>query len=446
MTENLKTLFNKYSDLKKIKFEFKIVAAMLLALKINEIWKSHEHSTSEFLLSRAFLFILALILLILIVDFIKEDKQEYVKNSLYVDYRKHSGKQKFSALAKGTEFIFDSITLIGISVILTFIIDVFMGFGIKMYLISSIFGGTYILFMVWILRKKLLDERIAYIEEISNALDEMMSGNLNVSAPELTDHPFCSLAQNINKIKRGYGTALEEKIKSESMKTQLITNVSHDLKTPLTSIISYIDLLKKEDLSPEHTKDYVLILEKKSQRLHVLIQDLFEVTSASSGDIQLYLEDLDVAQLLHQTVAELDADISKSQTELILDIPSSFLILADGHKLHRVFENLIVNALKYSLSGSRIYIDMKKTDEQTLAITFKNTANYHMDFDPEDMLARFTRADSARTSEGSGLGLAIAQSFLELMNMKIELSVDGDLFKARILIPLQELTDSKNTL
>lgn len=435
MKEMVKQSFDKSTNLKKIKFEFKVMIATLCTFKIGQLINSHNHSALDFLIGRVTILALAFILLILAVDFIKTDKEEYIKNSLFIDYRRNKNSQKFSGLARGTEFIFDSITLIGALVILSFGVDIFLGFGKGIYLTASILGGSYILFMVWILRKKLLEKRIGYIDEISHALEEMMSGNLSASAPELENHPFCSLAQNINKMKMGYGTALEEKMKSELMKTQLITNVSHDLKTPLTSIINYIDLLKNEDLSPEHAKDYVLILEKKSQRLHVLIQDLFEVSSASSGDINLHLEELDVAQLLHQTIAELDGKINERQAKLVLDIPTSAIILADGNKLHRVFENLIVNALKYSLAGSRIYIDMKTSEDGETLITFKNTANYHMDFDPEDMLVRFTRADSARTSEGSGLGLAIAQSFLELMNMKIVLSTDGDLFKVQIQIP-----------
>lgn len=379
--------------------------------------------------------LLWLIFALVLVDFFKTDKVEYVKNSYYVKYREDHQKNKFQGLGKGTEFIFNSIMLIGALVILCFLFCALTGFDIGIYVLASVLGGVYILFMIELLRRKLLDERMGYIDEISKSLEGMMQGNLNMSVPESEESVFLPLAKNINQMRLGYGTALEEKMKSERMKSELITNVSHDLKTPLTSIINYVDLLKKEDLTPEHAKDYVLVLEKKTQRLHALIQDLFEISCAVSGNMKLEIQELDVVELLRQTLAEQDEDIMNSKLDFVTELPNSpVMIQADGSKLHRVFENLISNALKYSLAGTRVYVNLQSL-EGFSQITFKNIANYPMNFDSNEILQRFTRADSARSTEGSGLGLAIAESFLEQMGMKIQIFTDGDLFKVQIDIP-----------
>lgn len=369
--------------------------------------------------------------ILFVIDFIGADKENYIKNSLWLERREQRRKRKLIGLAKGLDFTFDMILLIGALIIGALVFSMIMGQGPELYLITSLIGGTYILFLVWQLSTKLHDERIGYIDEISDAVEQMMSGDMLVSAPVREGNPFAELAQNINRMKQGYGTAMEEKIRSEKMKTELITNVSHDLKTPLTSIINYVDLLKKENIEPEYARDYVAILEQKSERLNVLIQDLFEVSKAASGDMALCLEKLDVTELLRQTLAEMDGKIKNSQLEFIVNIPNEpIYIIADGKKLHRVFDNLIINILKYSLQGTRVYIDFVRNGH--VKLTMKNIANYEMNFTQEEITQRFTRADKARTSEGSGLGLAIAKSFVDLMNMDMRISTDGDLFKVEL--------------
>ena len=218
------------------------------------------------------------------------------------------------------------------------------------------------------------------------------------------------------------------------MKTELITNVSHDLKTPLTSIINYIDLLKRENIEPEEARDYVNVLDNKAQRLKVLIEDLFEASKAASGAMELNIEKIEIVQLLKQVLGENDERINENKLNLKVNIPEEKIyIKGDGKRLYRVFENLISNVVKYSLSNTRVYIDVTKEDDD-VKIVMKNIAAYELNFDVNEITERFKRADEARTSEGSGLGLAIAKSIVELHGGKFDIEIDGDLFKSIILL------------
>lgn len=250
------------------------------------------------------------------------------------------------------------------------------------------------------------------------------------------ENVFAPLAADLNDIHSGVSRMAGEQVRNEKMKVELITNVSHDLKTPLTSIINYVDLLGKENLSPDFANDYVKVLEKKAQRLKNLVQDLFEISKANSGAIDLNLEQLSIQSLVEQTVAELDQYTAQSGIEVKLQLCDTPLVVrADGKKLHRVFENLLGNALKYSLTGTRVYIAASQEGPNAL-IVFKNVAGYEMTFTAEEIVERFQRGDASRTTEGSGLGLAIAKSFLELNGGSLEIQLDGDLFKAIVRIPL----------
>ena len=246
------------------------------------------------------------------------------------------------------------------------------------------------------------------------------------------------LADNIINIENGLDIALDKAIKSERLKGELITNVSHDLKTPLTSIINYVDLLDNDNISDEKRKTYLEILKERSLRLKVLIEDLFEASKASSGNLEMHMEDLDPVALLRQTLGEFEDKISISNLEFIKNIPDKKLIIhADGKKTFRVFQNLISNILKYSLRGTRVYIDVEEKDN-FISITFKNISEYSLNFSEEEILERFKRGDSSRTTEGSGLGLAIAKSLVELQGGIFELKFDGDLFKVMVLLKNQK--------
>ena len=268
-----------------------------------------------------------------------------------------------------------------------------------------------------------------YVREVKNG---------TVSEPLILppEDDFAPLASDLSDIQSGISRAVEEQVRSERMKVELVTNVSHDLKTPLTSIINYVDLLSKEELAPAYANDYVKIIAQKADRLKNLVQDLFEISRANSGAIELHPEQIDVVALVEQTIAEMDqrADALGLELRTQFAVPR-LMVWADGKKLHRVFENLLGNALKYSLAGTRIYIAVLPLGHEA-TIIFKNIANYEMHFSPEDIVERFQRGDASRTTEGSGLGLAIAKSFVELCGGTLAIQVDGDLFKATASLPI----------
>lgn len=248
------------------------------------------------------------------------------------------------------------------------------------------------------------------------------------------------MTEKLNNISDGIQTAVERQIKSERMKIDLVTNVSHDLKTPLTSIISYINLLSMEELTPE-ARDYVKILEQKSERLRAIVSDLFDLAKATSGtDIQSEL--IDAVVLVQQVLGDMSDKISKYGREIRTDIAmENAPVYAEGKKLYRVLQNLIDNALKYSLDGTRIYLILRE-EEGKVVIVLKNISSYEMKFTPDEITERFTRGDESRTSEGNGLGLSIAKSFTEACGGEFRVIVDGDVFAAELRLPL---TGKKDT-
>lgn len=268
-------------------------------------------------------------------------------------------------------------------------------------------------------------------KKLLEAANKIAEGNLDVTIEEDLG-VFNAFKKEIESIQVGFKKAVNEEVKSQKMKTQLISNVSHDLKTPLTSIITYVDLLKDENLSVEKRSKYLDTLDRKSQRLQELIEDLFEVSKATSGDIHLNIVEVDVVSLMKQTLLELDDKISKASLTVKTSYPKEKVILPlDSQRIFRVFENLIINMTKYAMRGSRIYIDISSKQEK-VEITLKNMAANEIDFNVEDIVERFVRGDKARNTEGSGLGLAIAKSFVELQGGKLDVNVDGDLFKVII--------------
>lgn len=231
----------------------------------------------------------------------------------------------------------------------------------------------------------------------------------------------------LEDIRQGMSKAIDEQVKSQRMKVELIANVSHDIKTPLTSIISYVEFLKQEEGLPEHVKDYISILDEKSQRLKNMVQDVFAVSKAASGQLTVNMEQLDFGKLLRQTMADMEEQIRSSSVMVKAEIPETpVMIEADGQKLYRVFQNLIQNALKYSLEGSRVYITMK-TDGGLAVASVKNTSRFEID-QHKDFTERFVRGDESRTDGGSGLGLSIARNFTEACGGSFTLETIADLF------------------
>lgn len=278
-------------------------------------------------------------------------------------------------------------------------------------------------------------KRASELKAIIEGAETIRKGDLSHRIPAAAYGDLNALAQNINNITDGLQASVSNEVKSERMKAELITNVSHDLKTPLTSIITYVDLLKTEGLQSESAPRYLEILEQKSQRLKVLTDDLFEAAKASSGSIVVNLEKLDVGSLLSQGLGELADRIADARLDFRVGLPQEKVyVKADGRLLWRAMENVLTNALKYALPGSRVYIDAVVREEQ-VQLTFKNISALPLNIPPEELVERFKRGDEARSTEGSGLGLAIAKSLVELQRGTFKIEIDGDLFKVSMSFP-----------
>lgn len=275
-------------------------------------------------------------------------------------------------------------------------------------------------------------DKVKKIEKIRTGISEIKNGNIEYKIEIKKDSLFNDIVCDINEMGETINVAVEERLKSERMKNELITNVSHDLKTPLTAMINYISLMKKEDIQPKYIKDYVQVLDKRSQRLKVLIEDLFEASKIGSNNIELDIEETDINQLLTQTLVEMEEYIDESKLDFIVNIPEhEVYILADGKKTFRVFENIISNIIKYSLEGTRVYIDLEEKNDKVY-ISFKNISKYQLNFNPDEITERFTRGDLSRNTEGSGLGLAIAKGFVEAQDGNLKVDIIGDLFIVNI--------------
>jgi len=299
------------------------------------------------------------------------------------------------------------------------------------------FKGTLILILIPLITvlyslKKSLD-----ISIINDGLKKINSGDFEYTLDDIGEREVRELVDNINKIKTGYKIALNEQVKNEKIKTELISSVSHDLKTPLTSIINYVNILNNKNITEQERTDYLRILEKNSRRLQSLIEDLFEISKLNSGKMKIEKSKLDIISLIYQGVGEYSSLYEEKNIEFKVNsnVEEVFLDL-DGKLISRVFENIIVNALKYSLPNTRVYVDVIDK-ENIVEIVFKNIANYEMNFNVEEMFERFVRADKSRNSsvEGSGLGLAISKSIVELHNGSIDIEVEGDMFKIFLLLP-----------
>ena len=285
----------------------------------------------------------------------------------------------------------------------------------------------YSLILFWILMK--------YYEKLSKDYQVLMKATNRIAEGDLDTEitedigVFEPMKGELTKIRTGFKKAVEEEIKSQRMKTELITNVSHDLKTPLTAITTYVELLKKEDITEEERKEYIDTLERKSLRLKVLIEDLFEVSKATSNNITLNLMKVDLVKLLKQVSIEHTEKLEAAGMDLRWNVPNEKVeLMLDSQKTYRVFENLFVNLQKYAMPNSRVYIDVTENQNEVVVV-IKNMSAAPLNVAPEELTERFVRGDASRNTEGSGLGLAIAKSFTEAQKGKFEVAVDGDLFK-----------------
>ena len=322
---------------------------------------------------------------------------------------------------KSDKFIF-KVVMINFAIILFFCVIWVFGAGAAIVYSCILF----------VLLKKYSDEIKQKFGVLLKATNKIAEGNLDVTIDEDLGlfNPF---KVEIEKIQKGFKKAVDEEVKSQRMRSELISNVSHDLKTPLTSIITYIDLLKDPSVSEEDKNKYIETIDNKSQRLKLLIEDLFEVSKINSGDINLQLMDVDIIALMKQTQVELSDKFEDKGLIIKNNFSDEKAVLTlDGEKTYRVFANLLNNIAKYAMANSRVYIDII-SDNRCVNITFKNMSAVEMNFNGDDIVERFARGDKSRNTEGSGLGLSIAKSIVELQGGKFNVEVDGDLFKVSII-------------
>ena len=288
----------------------------------------------------------------------------------------------------------------------------------------------------------LIVRKVGKLAEIRAGVIEVKSGNLThkISVREDENGPktdLDQLASDINHISEATNAAVQNEIKNQRLKTDLISNVSHDLKTPLTSMISYLDILEKEGFDSPDAPAHLAVVKEKTERLRTLTEELFEAAKASSGNIPCEIQDIDIAALIDQSLAEMGDRLAKKKLKIKKNIKTeNTLVRADGKLLYRVFENLLSNISKYALDRSRVYIDViePSSSSDKLLVEVKNISKAELNISPEELMERFTRGDSSRNTEGSGLGLAIAKDLTTLMGGVFEISIDGDMFKASILL------------
>ena len=289
-----------------------------------------------------------------------------------------------------------------------------------------------IVFWIWCYYK--IMKEVDKFKQIHDATEKIYKGDTNIKLDEsLYTGVLKELAIYINDIAGGFSNAIKESLKSERLKTELITNVSHDIKTPLTSIINYVDLLKQENIQNEKAKEYIEVLDNKSQRLKKLIEDLVEASKASSGNIKINKEVLNVKELLNQVTGEFEDKFNSRGLNIISKLPEKTVyIKADSRYLYRVLENIYSNVAKYAEENTRVYIDCILEEENTVAIYVKNISKDELNISADELMQRFVRGDKSRNTEGSGLGLSIAKSLTELQDGTFNIYLDGDLFKVAI--------------
>ncbi|MDO4291985.1 MAG: HAMP domain-containing sensor histidine kinase [Eubacteriales bacterium] len=314
--------------------------------------------------------------------------------------------------------------LVAINFLILFVITMFWAWGLPLLVVYS--------FLIYFLLKKYIKDVQNKYQNLLRATSAIAKGDFDIALSE-NFGIFESYKNELRQIQTDFKRAVDEEVKSQRMKSELITNVSHDLKTPLTAIITYINLLREPGLSEQQRQEYIATLDKKAVRLKVLIEDLFEVSKATTNNVTLNYAQVDICNLLRQVYLEYEDRMEEQGLQFKFMLPEEKVILRlDPQKTFRIFENLYTNIIKYAMPSTRVYVIVRDSDAQT-EITIKNISRTELSVSPEELTERFVRGDGARNTEGSGLGLAIARSFAELQHGELHLVVDGDLFKAVLL-------------
>lgn len=336
--------------------------------------------------------------------------------------------QFFRKIGQFARMIWENIGFLWKVILVMLVLAFFEGIGVLMFFNSDI------ALLLWLLEKLVLYPLVLWycvqLNQLKSGTEKIAGGEpgYQISTKRMTGI-FKEQGEQINHISDGMTHAIEERMKSERFKTELITNVSHDIKTPLTSIINYVDLLEKEDLHNETAQEYLEVLERQSSRLKKLIEDLIEASKASTGNLPVHLERLEAGIFMTQTVGEFEEKTKAAGLDLVIEKPETpVYIMADSRHFWRVIDNLMNNICKYAQNGTRVYINLEVKEAQ-VSITFRNTSKYPLNISSDELMERFVRGDASRNTEGSGLGLSITNSLMDLMGGTFRLYVDGDLFK-----------------
>lgn len=311
-------------------------------------------------------------------------------------------------------------------------------------LIGTILSATWIGTIIVIILICLFVPKMIYqYTDIKDGVDEIRRGNLNHKIPVTSDGELGRFAESINGISESYSEAVANELKAQRLRTDLISNVSHDIKTPLTSMISYVDLLKKEGLDNPNAPEYLRIIDEKTQRLKKLTDDLFEAAKASSGSISMNVSPIDMCAITNQALGEMDDRLAAAGLNVIFEKKCSrAMVMADGALLWRVIENLLVNASKYALANSRVYVSIFDENDM-VSLEIKNISQAQLNIDSDELMERFTRGDNSRSVEGSGLGLSIARDLTQNMGGVFSVTIDGDLFKAKVSMKKADCTEEE---
>ncbi len=425
--------------MKHIFLEFKllfwgatVIAVSCFFIVLFEVYYDTGITTYDFLFHIFITFLPAAITLLLLSALISDLYYNHnnvicnnIINRILKSYRKFARKKPYqkqmhmrifiNMLIWGIAILFNVIGLFTRSAFLYFV-------SIVALIVSSVYLGNKL-------------SQIAHdMDVVSDKIEQISMGNLTNELSVLPSSELSSVITNLDHLQENIDEEVKNRMKSERMKVELITNVSHDLKTPLTSMVNYINLLEKEELQPEFANDYVKILRNKIDRLKTMTEDLFDVAKANSGNMEVRKEVIELGELLEQTMGENQKEIDASQLDFRIQTSGKVYIEADGAKMYRIFSNIINNTVKYAMHGTRVYIHIFEQDNIATFIV-KNVANYEMNFDPEEIYGRFKRGDESRSIEGSGLGLSIVKSFVGLQGGDFHVEIDGDLFKAIVRFP-----------
>ena len=435
---NMEKVDDSESLRKVFKLPIELVIILFVIFAVSSAGISSMNQIYSNLYIFYFLYLIGLVIVSLTVNYLvillksifnKNTENYLVKNSLI--YRIFTGAiSEFSNIDEENKNIKDAkikFTLVyfGIFILLAILNMMFSTmsyYAPEKMLIPMIFFGIFIYYI--------LMKNINEVARISRESSEIVKGNYKKNI-EKKGGLYDGIVDNFNNIGENLDLAIEDAVKSERLKTELITNVSHDLKTPLTSIINYSDLLSKDDNTEDEVKEYSKIINEKSNKLKVLIEDLFEVSKATSNNIELDRQELDFNSLVQQSIGEWEDKIKENNIEIISNLPEDKLMLnIDGQKFSRVLDNLFSNISKYALENSRVYVDL--LEEDGVKLTIKNISKYPLNISAEELMERFTRGEKSRTTSGSGLGLSIASSFVRAHGASFDIEIDGDLFKITI--------------